>query len=100
MSRKDDPISSAKTDLKAPAKPAVKKEPEPKGKKKLFSEDPIIDNSEDEELDEDEFKRRKACEAEMDEHQRIIREAEETRKLRRKLKLLFKEKSFYFLSGL
>lgn len=38
----------------------------------MFREEPIIDNSEDEEkLDENELKRQKAHEAEMDEHQRI-----------------------------
>ncbi|CAI9299201.1 unnamed protein product [Lactuca saligna] len=37
----------------AKPKPIVKSEYEPKGKEKLFSEDPIIDNSEEEELDEE-----------------------------------------------
>ncbi|CAI9272921.1 unnamed protein product [Lactuca saligna] len=49
---------------------------ESKGKEKLFSSDPIIDNKEEEELYEAELKRRKAREAEMDEHQCIIRKAE------------------------
>ncbi|CAI9282554.1 unnamed protein product [Lactuca saligna] len=37
----------------------------------------IIDNNEHEEPDKHELKRRKDCEAQMDEHQRIIHEAEE-----------------------
>ncbi|CAI9293042.1 unnamed protein product [Lactuca saligna] len=58
-------------------KPTImpKRENEPKGKEKLISEEPIIDNSEDEELEEHELKRRKDRGAQMDEHQRIIREA-------------------------
>ncbi|CAI9290321.1 unnamed protein product [Lactuca saligna] len=50
---------SKKEDPKPSAKPTVKSENEPKGKEKIFSEEPIIDNSEDEELDENELKRRK-----------------------------------------
>ncbi|CAI9302361.1 unnamed protein product [Lactuca saligna] len=42
----------------------------------IFSEEPIVDNSEDEEPDENKLKRRKTREAKMDEHQRVIREAE------------------------
>ncbi|CAI9298615.1 unnamed protein product [Lactuca saligna] len=40
----------------------------------LAMEKPIIDNNKDEELDEDKVKRIKAREAELDEHQRIVRE--------------------------
>ncbi|CAI9279832.1 unnamed protein product [Lactuca saligna] len=72
VSRKDEP--------KALAKPIVKKESEPKGKEKVFVEEPIVDNCDEEELDEDELKRRKDHEAELDEHQRIIREAKEKQK--------------------
>ncbi|CAI9260924.1 unnamed protein product [Lactuca saligna] len=39
------------------SKPTIKSESEPKGKEKLFSEEPIIDNNEGEELDEDEIKK-------------------------------------------
>ncbi|CAH1440253.1 unnamed protein product [Lactuca virosa] len=67
---------SRKEEPKAPVKPVVKQEP--KGKEKLFNEKPLIYNSEDEEeLDENELKKRKAREVELDEHQRIIREAKE-----------------------
>ncbi|CAI9282873.1 unnamed protein product [Lactuca saligna] len=59
-------------------KPKVKIEPEPKGKEKLFSYEPIIDDSEEEELDEEELKRRKAREAELDEHQRIQSKASDS----------------------
>lgn len=43
----------------------------PKSKQKLFSDDPIIDNSEDEEPDE---------------YQRIVREAEQKRELKKRPK--------------
>ncbi|CAH1412741.1 unnamed protein product [Lactuca virosa] len=67
---------SRKEDFNAPVKLVVKKEP--KGKEKLFSEEPIVDNSEDEEeLATHEHKKRKVREAELDEHQQIIREIEE-----------------------
>ncbi|CAH1453517.1 unnamed protein product [Lactuca virosa] len=67
---------SRKEEPKAPVKPVFKQEP--KGKEKLFSEEPIVDNSEDEEeLDENELKKQKAREDALHEHQRIIREAEE-----------------------
>ncbi|CAI9281888.1 unnamed protein product [Lactuca saligna] len=46
----------------------------------MFTEEPIIDDSEDEEPDEAELKRRKAHEAEINEHAHIIREAEEKEK--------------------
>nr|KAJ0223195.1 hypothetical protein LSAT_V11C200058870 [Lactuca sativa] len=76
-----DSTKESKEDPKAPVKHVAP------GKETLFCNDPIVDNSEEEEvhepivdnsedkkvLDENELKRRKACEAEMDEHQRIIR---------------------------
>ncbi|CAH1444226.1 unnamed protein product [Lactuca virosa] len=65
---------SRKEGPKAPVKPIVKNEP--KGTEKLFRDDPILDNEDEEEPTEEELKRRKVCEAELDEHQRIIREAE------------------------
>ncbi|CAI9280548.1 unnamed protein product [Lactuca saligna] len=46
------------------------------GKEKLFSEESIVENNKDEELDENGIKRRKEREDEMDEHQRIIHEDE------------------------
>nr|KAJ0218338.1 hypothetical protein LSAT_V11C300101850 [Lactuca sativa] len=75
-SMKVDPKAFVKPFVKpvAPVHPVVKKEP--KLKEKLSSDDPIIDNKEEEELDKAELKRRKAREAEMNEHQRIIREAD------------------------
>ena len=70
---------------------------EPKGKEKLFGGEPIIDNSEDEEeLDENELKNRKAREVELDKHQRIIREADEKKELKRRPKALFKAKKLLF----
>ncbi|CAI9297391.1 unnamed protein product [Lactuca saligna] len=53
---------SKKDDWKTSAKHNVKSEYDPKGKEKLFSEEPIIDHSEDEKPDEIELKRRKKYE--------------------------------------
>lgn len=70
-------------------KPKSEKEPkgnvasDSKGKEKLFNEEPIFDNSEDEELDEHEMKRRNERAAQLNEHQRIICEAEEKEKAER-----------------
>ncbi|CAH1431811.1 unnamed protein product [Lactuca virosa] len=72
---KKEPKPKAPVKPVAPVQPDVKKEP--KLKEKLFSDDPFIDNEEEEVSDENEQKRRKAREAKLDEHQRIIREAEE-----------------------
>nr|KAJ0215179.1 hypothetical protein LSAT_V11C300140950 [Lactuca sativa] len=60
----------------SPSKPVVKKEP--KGKETLFENEPFIgDDDEDEEPDEAELKRRKVCEAELNENALIVKEAEE-----------------------
>ena len=77
---------SKKDHSKSPIKSSVKpkREYEPKGKEKLFSEELIVDNSEVEEPDENDLKRRKAREAEMDELQRIVCEAEEKEKVQHK----------------
>ena len=76
--------------------PIVKSETEPKGKEKLFSNDPIIDNEEEEELDKAELKRRKAHEAEMDEHQCIIRKAEAKEKDEREAQVTLESKKLVF----
>ncbi|CAI9276624.1 unnamed protein product [Lactuca saligna] len=57
------------------AKPIVQKYP--KGKEKLIGQETIIDNDEDEEPDEAKLKRLKACDAKLNENQRIVNEAEE-----------------------
>ncbi|CAI9271208.1 unnamed protein product [Lactuca saligna] len=62
-------------------KHTVKSKYEPKGKEKLFSEEPIIDNNEDEESVDNELQIREVCEAEMDEHQRRIHKAEAKEKI-------------------
>nr|KAJ0211284.1 hypothetical protein LSAT_V11C400208210 [Lactuca sativa] len=74
---------------KVSVKPPIIKQ-DPKDKDSLFSNEPIIDDSEDNEPDEDELKRRKACKAEIDEHARIFKEAEEKEELKRKLRPLLK----------
>lgn len=69
-------IMTRKEGPKAPTKPIFKQKPNGKGK--LLGDEPIVDNSEDEEeLNEDELKRRKVHETKLDENNRIIREAEE-----------------------
>ncbi|CAI9303078.1 unnamed protein product [Lactuca saligna] len=60
---------------KIPAKPIVKKEP--KGTEKLIEDEPIIDDDKDVEPDEVELKEWKARDTELNETQRIIKEAEE-----------------------
>ncbi|CAI9302445.1 unnamed protein product [Lactuca saligna] len=57
---------------------SIKSESEPKGRDKLFFEEPIVNKNNEEEL-----KRRKACESELDEKQRIVREAEAKEKAER-----------------
>ena len=82
---------------KDPIKPPVIKQ-EPTKKEKLFSEEPIIDDSEDEEPDEDELKRWKAREVEIDEYARIVRDAEEKERVEKEAQATLKSKCYYFLS--
>nr|KAJ0214000.1 hypothetical protein LSAT_V11C400181460 [Lactuca sativa] len=79
---------------KVPTKPVIKQEP--KGKEKLFGNEPIIDDEEDEEPDEAELKRRKARKTEIDEHDRIVREAEEKEKDEKEAQATFKSKMLLF----
>ncbi|CAI9280619.1 unnamed protein product [Lactuca saligna] len=79
---------------KAPSKPIFKKEP--KGKEKLIGEEPIIENDGDEEPDEAVLKRKKARDAELNENQCIVKEAEEKEKDENKLRLHSKAKCSYF----
>ncbi|CAH1453178.1 unnamed protein product [Lactuca virosa] len=90
-SRKEEPKAPVK-----PVKPIVKKEP--KDKETLFHDDPIIDNDSEEEITEEELKRRKVCEAEMDEHQQITREAEEKERAEKEAHATL-QRSFHILSG-
>ncbi|CAI9288108.1 unnamed protein product [Lactuca saligna] len=78
---------SKKDGPKPSAKPIVKDKYDPKGKEKLFTEEPIIKQSEDKEPNENELKRTKAHEANMDKHQRIVREAEAKEKVEREAQL-------------
>ncbi|CAI9302686.1 unnamed protein product [Lactuca saligna] len=78
-------------------KPSIKREFDPKGKYKLFSEEPIVDNNDEEELDEAELKRRKAHEAELDENQRILREAEGKEKAVRESRSALESRKLLFL---
>ncbi|CAI9271821.1 unnamed protein product [Lactuca saligna] len=63
---------------KVPIKSIINKEP--KGKENLIEDEPIIDDDEDEELVDAELKSRKARDVELNETQRIVKEAEEKRK--------------------
>nr|KAJ0212498.1 hypothetical protein LSAT_V11C400221470 [Lactuca sativa] len=80
---------------KAPIKPPVIKQ-EPKRKEKLFNEEPIIDDSEDEEPNEIELKRRKARKVEIDEHTRIVKEAEEKERAEKEAQATLKSKMLLF----
>lgn len=77
-------------------KPNFKRKSDPKGKEKLFSQDPIIDNSEEEELDVEELKRRKDREVELDEDQRIVRKAKAKEKVEREARSSLKRKKLLF----
>nr|KAJ0188191.1 hypothetical protein LSAT_V11C900483250 [Lactuca sativa] len=59
-------------------------------------EEPIIDDSKDEEPDEDELKRRKAREAEIDKHVRIVKEAEEKERVEKEAQATLKSKMLLF----
>ncbi|CAH1450492.1 unnamed protein product [Lactuca virosa] len=80
--RKEEPV--------APVKPVVKQEP--KGKEKLFSED-------EEELDEKEIKKRKAHEANWMSTNESSERLKKKKEMRKRLRPLFKERSFYYPSG-
>ncbi|CAI9285091.1 unnamed protein product [Lactuca saligna] len=63
----------------------------------MFNEEPIIDDSEDEEeLDEDELKKRKAREADLDEHKRIIREAKQKERVEKEAQGTLQSKKLLF----
>ncbi|CAI9276460.1 unnamed protein product [Lactuca saligna] len=76
-------------------KPPIIKQ-NPKDKEPLFSIEPIIDGSEDEEPDEVELKRHKAREAEIDENARIVREAEEKARAEKEAQATLKSKMLLF----
>ncbi|CAI9259665.1 unnamed protein product [Lactuca saligna] len=80
---------------KSPIKPLVIKK-EPKRKEKLFSEETIIDDIDDEEPDEAELKRWKAHEAEIDEHTRIVRKAKEKERAEKEAQTTLKSKMLLF----
>ncbi|CAI9281329.1 unnamed protein product [Lactuca saligna] len=87
---------SKKEDPKPSFKPTVKCETAPKGKEKIFNEESIIDNSEEKEPDKNELKRRKEREAQMDEHQIIIREAEAKEKVEREAQVMLESRKLLF----
>ncbi|CAI9289884.1 unnamed protein product [Lactuca saligna] len=85
-----------KEDPKPLAKKSVKIESKPKGKEIFFSEEPIVNNNEDDEPDENKLKRRKACEAKMDEYQRIIHEVEVKEKAEREAQVTLESRKLLF----
>ncbi|CAI9281669.1 unnamed protein product [Lactuca saligna] len=87
---------SRKEEPKAPVKPVINQEP--KGKEKLFSDEPIIDDDDKEEPDEEELKRRKGREANINEHQRIIHEAEEKERAEKEAQTILQSKKLLFLA--
>ncbi|CAI9303712.1 unnamed protein product [Lactuca saligna] len=92
---------SSKVETNEPPKDPIKSpviKQEPKKKEKLFSEEPIIEDSKDEESDEAELKRRKAREVEIDEYARNVREAEENERVEKEAQATLKRKCYYFLS--
>ncbi|CAI9299173.1 unnamed protein product [Lactuca saligna] len=91
QSNKEKPKPSVKPTVKPKSKN------EQKGKEKLINEEPIIDNSEDEELDEHELKRRRDHEAQIDEHQRIVCEAKGKEKVERKAQVTLQRRKLLFL---
>ncbi|CAI9303427.1 unnamed protein product [Lactuca saligna] len=66
-----------------------------KGKGKL-NDERIIDDSEEEEPDEHELKRWKAREAQMNEHNRIVREFEEKEKVKREAQVTMESRKLLF----
>ncbi|CAI9293869.1 unnamed protein product [Lactuca saligna] len=79
---------------KVPVKLVIKKEP--RGKENLIEEEPIIDDDEDEEPDEAELKRRKARDAELNETQRIVKEAGEKERADKEAYATLKSKMLLF----
>ncbi|CAI9281543.1 unnamed protein product [Lactuca saligna] len=76
------------------AKPIIKNEP--KGKEKLIEEELIIDDDKDKEPDEAELKRRKVCGVELNETQRIVKEAEEKERAEREAQAILKSRMLLF----
>ncbi|CAI9303754.1 unnamed protein product [Lactuca saligna] len=60
-------------------------------------EEPKIDNSEDEGPNENELKRRKEREAQINEHQRIVRKAEEKENAKREAQAMLESRKRFFL---
>lgn len=85
-----------KKPLSTSVKPSIKRKSEPKGKDKLFYEEPIVDNDDEEELDEEELKRRKAREVQLDVNQRIVREAEAKEKAEKESRSALESRKLLF----
>lgn len=89
------------TTMKPTINPKSKNEPNvnvasgSKGKEKLINER-SIDDSEEEEPNEHELKRRKAREAQIDEHNRIVREVEEKEKAEREAQVTLETRKLLF----
>ncbi|CAI9287051.1 unnamed protein product [Lactuca saligna] len=88
-------VKSNDVNPKVSVKPPIIKQ-YPKDKVTLFSNEPIIDDNEDEEPDEAELKRRNARKAEIDEHSRVIREAEEKERVKKEAQATLNSKMLLF----
>ncbi|CAI9290870.1 unnamed protein product [Lactuca saligna] len=86
--------SSKEDHTKVHAKPVFKKES--KVKEKLIEEKPIIDDDEDEEPNEVKLKRKKARDAELNEAQRIIKEAEKKERAEKEAQATLKSRMLLF----
>lgn len=62
----------------------------------MFGVESIVHNSEDEEFTENELKKHKARETELDEHQRIVREAKEKEKVEKDAQVALEGRKLLF----
>lgn len=99
-SKKEDP----KPTVNPTIKPKTKNEPkdkvasDSKGKEKL-NEEPIIDDIEEEDPDENELKRTRAREAQLDEHNRIVHEVEEKERVEHEAHVTLESRKICFHCG-
>ncbi|CAI9292758.1 unnamed protein product [Lactuca saligna] len=97
QSKKENPKPTVKLSVKPKKenKPNYNLASASKGKE-MLNKEPIIDDSEEEDPNEHELKRRKDHEAQIDEHQRIVREAEEKEKIEREAQVVLESGKLLF----
>ncbi|CAI9263191.1 unnamed protein product [Lactuca saligna] len=89
------PIEKPTTKPKSENKPMDNVASDSKGKENLNNE-PIIDDSNEEEPDEHELKRKKTRQARINEHNRIVREAEEKERAKREAQVRMESRKLLF----